>query len=138
MLIKINRYKLVMVSDSNYVQSFHYLTVARVKASLFLELIWAHLRISIIRKRYFNFWKKSSTRIIDTTLTAEAQYSVNCSRSNRTFCLRLHYNGSNNFLLVNTTKTNQFKEKDSKIKNIPYVYEIFQEIFQPVTWKKQD
>ena len=30
----------------------------------------------------------------DTTLSAEAQYSINFSRSNRKFCLSLHYNGS--------------------------------------------
>ena len=40
----------------------------------------------------------------DTTLTAEAQYSINFSRSNRKFCLSLHYNGSNSFLFVNATK----------------------------------
>ena len=31
----------------------------------------------------------------DTILTAEAQYSINFSISNRKFCLSLHYNGSN-------------------------------------------
>ena len=52
----------------------------------------------------------------DTTLTVEAQYSINFSRSNRTFCLILHYNGNNSFLLVNATKIHQFKAKDSEIK----------------------
>ena len=33
----------------------------------------------------------------DTTITAEAQYSINFSRSNRKFCLSLHHNGSNSF-----------------------------------------
>ena len=33
----------------------------------------------------------------DITLTAEAQYSINFSRSNRKFCLSQHYNGSNSF-----------------------------------------
>ena len=46
-------------------------------------------------------------------LTAEAQYSINFSRSNRKFCLSLHYNGSNCFLFVNATKIYQFKAKDS-------------------------
>ena len=31
----------------------------------------------------------------DTTLTAEAKYSINFSRSNRKLCLSLHYNGGN-------------------------------------------
>ena len=55
----------------------------------------------------------------DTTLTAEAQYSINFSRSNRKFCLSLHYNGSNSFLFVNATKIYQFKAKDSEIKKYP-------------------
>ena len=33
----------------------------------------------------------------DATLTAEAQYSINFSRSNRKLCLSLRYNGSNSF-----------------------------------------
>ena len=57
----------------------------------------------------------------DTTLTAEAQYSINFSRSKRKFCLSLHYNGNNSFLFVNATKIYQFKANDSEIKNVPCV-----------------
>ena len=52
----------------------------------------------------------------DTTLIAEAQCSINFSRSNGKFCLSLHYNGSNSFSFVNATKIYHFKAKDSKIK----------------------
>ena len=52
----------------------------------------------------------------DTTLTAEAQYSINFSRSNITFCLNLAYNGSNSFLFVKATKMYQFNAKYSAIK----------------------
>ena len=52
----------------------------------------------------------------DTTLSVKAQYSINFSRSNRKFCLSLHYNGSNSFLFDNATKIYQFKAKDSEIK----------------------
>ena len=52
----------------------------------------------------------------DTMLTAEAQYSINFSRPNRKFCLSLHYNGSNSFLFINTTKKYLIKAKDSEIK----------------------
>ena len=55
----------------------------------------------------------------DATLAGEAQYSVNFSKSNRKFCLSIHYNGSNIFLFVNATKIRQFKTKDSEIKNYP-------------------
>ena len=40
----------------------------------------------------------------DTKLTAEAEYSINFSRSNRKFCLVIHHNGNNSFLFVNATK----------------------------------
>ena len=52
----------------------------------------------------------------DTMLTEEAQYLINFSRSNRNFCLSLHYNGSNSFLFINVTKIYQFKAKDSETK----------------------
>ena len=42
------------------------------------------------------------------SLIAEAEYSINFSRSERTFCLSLHYNGSNSFLFVYVTKIHQF------------------------------
>ena len=52
----------------------------------------------------------------DTTMTAEAQYSINFSRLQRKFSLSLHYNGGNSFLSVNATLIYQFKAKDSKTK----------------------
>ena len=55
----------------------------------------------------------------NTTLIAEAQYSINFLRSQRKFCLSLHYNGSNNFLFVNARKIYQFKAKDFEIKKYP-------------------
>ena len=55
----------------------------------------------------------------NTTLTAEAEYSINFSRSQRKFCLSFHYNGSNSFLFVNAIKIYQFKAKKSQIK--PYL-----------------
>ena len=47
----------------------------------------------------------------DTTITAEAKYSISLSRSERKFCLSLSNNRSNSFLFVNATKTFQFKGK---------------------------
>ena len=58
----------------------------------------------------------------DTTLTAEAQYSINFSISNRKYCLSLSYNETNSFLFVNATKIYQSKAKHSEIKkNILFV-----------------
>ena len=39
---------------------------------------------------------KGQTKGLDNILlTEEAKYSINSSRSERKFCLKLHYNGSN-------------------------------------------
>ena len=35
----------------------------------------------------------------NTTLKAEAKFSINFSRSNRKFCLSLHYNRSDSFFI---------------------------------------
>ena len=59
----------------------------------------------------------STQGLDDTTLTAEAKYLTNFSRSNKKFCLKLHFNWRNSFLFVNTTKIYQFKAKDSEIKD---------------------
>ena len=40
----------------------------------------------------------------DTTLTAEAKYSISFTQSGKRFVLSRYYNGSNSFLFVNATK----------------------------------
>ena len=63
---------------------------------------------------------KGPTQGLDkTTLTAETEYSINFSGSQRKFCLSLHYNGSNSFLFLNVTKIYQFKAKKPEIKPFP-------------------
>ena len=63
---------------------------------------------------------KGQTKGLDNiSLTAEAEYSINFSRSEREFCLSLHYNGSNSFLFITARKIHQFKAKDSEIKRYP-------------------
>ena len=65
---------------------------------------------------------KGPTRgLDDTKLSAEGQYSINFSRSNRKKFLSHYNNGSNSFLFVNATKICQFKVKDSE-KNISLVF----------------
>ena len=58
----------------------------------------------------------STQGLDDTSLTAEAKYPINFTKSNRRFVLSLHYNGSDSFLFVDTTKIYQFKAKYSVIK----------------------
>ena len=64
-------------------------------------------------------------------ITVEAKYPINFTMSRRTFCLNLHYNGSNSFLFVNATKLYQFKSKD----RIYCLWEMFQKTLQSITSK---
>ena len=42
-------------------------------------------------------------------------YSINFTVTKTKFCLSLHYNGANSYLLVNGTESIKFKPKDSEI-----------------------
>ena len=61
--------------------------------------------------------KNQDILILDEGLTAEAKYPINFKRLNKRSVLSLHYNRSNSFLFVNTTKIYQFKAKQSEIKD---------------------
>ena len=62
---------------------------------------------------------KGPTQGLEHTLTAENTYSINCKVTKEKFCLRLHYNGANNYLFVNGTEMYQLKAKDSGIVATP-------------------
>ena len=48
------------------------------------------------------------------SLTAEKMYSINFTVTKIKFCLSLHYNGENSYLLVDGSKIIKFKAKDSE------------------------
>ena len=77
-------------------------------------------------------------RLDDTMLTAETQYSINFSRSNRKFCFILHYNESNSFLFVNATKIYQFKANNTEIKKYVLCLGKTSKDFTANSIKKQD
>ena len=65
------------------------------KMSLFLELIWAHLCISIIKnKDILILGEGPAKELDDTTSTAEAIYPINFTQPNKRFVLSLHHNVS--------------------------------------------
>ena len=72
----------------------------------------------IIEEKYL-ILGKGPTQGLNHTLTAEPQYSINFTKPDIKFCLRLHCNGSKSFLFVNATKIYQFEAKDSEIKKYP-------------------
>ena len=74
----------------------------------------------------------------DTTLTVQAKYSINFSRSNKKNCLSVHYNWNNSFLFVNATKIYQFKTKDSGIKKYYLCLGNISGVFAANNMEKQD
>ena len=54
-------------------------------------------------------------KIYDTTIYAEKMYSPNFTVDDKIFCLRLHYNGDNSYLFVNSKEVTKFKAKNSKL-----------------------
>ena len=87
-------------------------------------IFWVNISSSvhIDNRKEDVFWilsKGPTQGLDDTRLTAEAQYSINFSRSNIKFCLSLSCNGSNIFLFVNATRRYQFKAKDFEIRIYP-------------------
>ena len=72
----------------------------------------------------------------DTSLTAEAKYLINFSRSQRKFCLSLQYNRSNSFLFFNATKIHQLKANDSEIKKYPLCSGNISKDFTSISLKK--
>ena len=55
---------------------------------------------------------KGPTQGLEHTLTAEKNYSINFTVTNKKNCLSLHYNGANSYLFVNGTDIYKFKTKD--------------------------
>ena len=70
-------------------------------------MTWVFLHTLIIRKRHINLW--------NTTQAAEKRYLINFTVTRKKFCLSLHCNGANSYLLVNGTEIYIFKAKDSEI-----------------------
>ena len=67
------------------------------------------------RKKDILILGREPTQGIESTLNAEKMYSINFTKKNTKFCLSLHYNGANRYLVVNGTEIIKFKAKDSEI-----------------------
>ena len=68
-----------------------------------------------IKKKDVLILGKGPTQGLEHTLTTEKMYSINFTVTKKKFCLRLHYNGGNSYLFVNSTEICKFKAKDSEI-----------------------
>ena len=65
---------------------------------------------------------KGPTQGLESTLTAEKMYSIDFTITKKKFCLSLHYNGANSYLVVNGTEIYKFKTKDSEIVASPLCF----------------
>ena len=65
----------------------------------------------LIIKKYILTLVKGPTQ----GLTAEVDYSINCTEQEKKFCLSLYYNGSTSYLFVNGVKIYQIRAKDSQL-----------------------
>ena len=66
-----------------------------------------------------------------TTLSTEKRYSINLTENNKKFCLSLHHNGADSYLLM-VQKLLNLKPKILRSLQLHYVQEIFQKNFQQI------
>ena len=69
----------------------------------------AHLCVLIISEDILILGERPIQGLDDTTLTAEAKFSIDFTQLGKRFVLSLHYNESKSFLFGNATKVYQFK-----------------------------
>ena len=74
----------------------------------------------------------------DTAIDVEKLYSINFTENNKKFCLSLHYNGANSYLLGNGTEIHKFKGKDFEIVASPLSLGKISKDFFIDNMKKQD
>ena len=66
---------------------------------------------------------KGPTQGLEHILTTEKIYSINFTVTKNKFCLSLHNNGANSYLIVNGTEIHKSKAKDSEIVATPLFLE---------------
>ena len=78
-------------------------------------IFWIDMSLSVHtdnkKRDIFIFALGPTPGLDDTTLAAEAQCSINFSRSNRNFYLSLHYNGRNSLVFANAARMYQYKTR---------------------------
>ena len=68
-----------------------------------------------IEKKDILILGKGPAQGLEHTLSVEKMYSINFTKENTNFCLSLHYNGVDSYLIVNGTEIMKFKAKGSQI-----------------------
>ena len=110
---------LVMELDLIHDQVFHFQVLDLVKMNYFFGIdisFFAHIHN---KKKDKLVLGKGPTEGLEHPFTAEKMYSINFTVTKNKFCLTLHYNGANIYLIVNGTEIYKVKAKDSEIVAIP-------------------
>ena len=74
----------------------------------------------------------------DTTQAAEKMYLINFTVSRKKFCLSLHYNGDNSYLLVDGREIIEFKAEYSEVVASPLCLGNISKDFSVANMKKLD
>ena len=82
------------------------------------------------RKKDILILGKGPKQGLEHMLSIEKMCSINFTELDKTFCLRLHYNGSNSYLFVNGTEIHKFKANVSEIVATTLRLETFQKTSQ--------
>ena len=82
------------------------------------------------RKKDILILGKGPKQGLEHMLSVEKMCSINFTELDKTFCLRLHYNGSNSYLFVNGTEIHKFKANVSEIVATTLRLETFQKTSQ--------
>ena len=108
-----------MVLHLMHVHKFYCWLVNGVKILLFLVCAVYQDIMVIGTKDILILGEEPTDELDDTTAKADAEYSVNITKSRNKIYLNLHYNTVNSFLYANGLKTYQIKANDSEIKPFP-------------------
>ena len=110
---------LVMELDLIHDQVFHFQVLDLVKMNYFFGIDMSFFAHIDNKKKDKLVLGKGPTEGLEHTFTAEKMYSINFTVIKNKFCLSLHYNGANIYLIVNGTEIYKVKAKDSEIVAIP-------------------
>ena len=109
-----------MVLDLLRAEVFHWLMVVGCKYVIIFGADMSSSEHVHNRKQDTLVLGKGATQgLEDIGLAAEKKYAINFSEQQNTFCLSLHYDGENSYLIVNSLEINKFKAKDSEINAFP-------------------
>ena len=96
-------------------QVFHFQVLDLVKMNYFFGIDMSFFAHIDNKKKDKLVLGKGPTEGLEHTFTAEKMYSINFTVKKNKFCLSLHYNGANIYLIVNSTEIYKVKAKDSEV-----------------------